>query len=206
MLDHDANAERLARIETLAADYVKLDPSARRDTAIAYLFEVAELLSMKVGGEAVIAPLLEIIPFVADPVRSPLFCDRRLQRSVPSDAVLARCAAAIDVLISMGRTTDIAAQTVARQMVHAHTSLPDYGGDVRGWKRLILWRERLISLKKPAEAWDVYQEMLHDIACMDRREVVRRALDGTLWDERARRAEQAAAEGDRSAAAGHARG
>jgi len=189
MSDCSTHPERLARIEQLARKFVELPPVERRDVALAYLFEVAELLTIETGSEAIISPMLEIIPFVADPAERPLFSNRRTERSAPSNAVLARASAAIDVLVSMGRTTDVAAQTVARQMVNARASLPETGGDVRGWKRLSLWRERLINLKKPSDAWVIYEDTLVEFARMHRAEVVRRALDGSLWDVRARAAE-----------------
>ncbi|MGD9785968.1 MAG: hypothetical protein AB7E80_08615 [Hyphomicrobiaceae bacterium] len=178
--------QRRQRIADLAAAYESAPLEERRAAALDYLFEVAELLSIEHGDEAIIAPLLDIIPYVADPSDSPLFDDRRNERSPPSVAVLTRAAVAIDVWQSMGHTADSAAQAVARQMVNARASLPSDGGDVRGWKRLLIWRDRLLQLKRPAEAWTDYVALTREIERMPRAQVVRRAQDGTLWDIRAR--------------------
>ncbi|MCB1520542.1 MAG: hypothetical protein KDJ37_08195 [Hyphomicrobiaceae bacterium] len=185
----ELDVDKLAQIAALASDYTSCLHDERREVALAYLFEVAELLTAQHGDDAIIAPLLDIIPYVSDPTTSPLFADRRSERSSPSEAVLARAAVAIDVWQSMGHTADGAAQAVARQLVNSRASLPTEGGDVRGWKRLLIWRDRLVSLKKPAHAWQDYVALTKEIEKMNRPEVVRRANDGSLWDIRKRAAE-----------------
>lgn len=182
-------AARLNRLMELAADYGAAPPEDRRAAVLAYLFEVAELLTVEAGDDQIIAPLLDVLPYIADPTQSPLFQDRRQEISAPSESVLARAAATIDVLVSTGLLPDAAAQVVARQMVGARAGLPAEGGDARGWKRLALWRERLQALKKPAGAWRTYVEFTRIIEAMERPEVLRRANDGSLWDIRKQRAE-----------------
>jgi hypothetical protein len=179
-----SRADRYENLSKLAADYRSLLPHERREAALHYLFEVAELLTLEADGDDIIAPLLDVIPFIADPAASPLFQDRRSVASAPSAAVLARAAVTIDVLMSMGHTAEGAGQIVARQLVNARAGLPSEGGDVRGWKRLLLWRERLLSLKKPAATWKVYGEFSKAVETAPRADVVRRAQDGTLWDIR----------------------
>lgn len=179
-------ADRYATLRRLAERYRTLQPHERRDAALDYMFEVAELLTLEADGDDIIAPLLDVIPFIADPAASPLFQDRRAVASAPSEAVLARAAATVDVLMSMGHTAEGAGQIVARQIVNARAGLPNEGGDVRGWRRLLIWRERLLALKKPAAGWQVYCEFGKTIEAMPRPEAVRRAQDGTLWDIRRR--------------------
>lgn len=182
-------ADRYAALSRLAANYPDLTPEERRGAAINYLFEVAELLTLEADGETIIAPLLDVIPFIADPEASPLFQERRSTFSAPSDAVLARACATIDVLMSAGHTAESAAQIVARQMVNARTSLPAEGGDARGWKRLLIWRERMLALKKPAAGWATYNDFVKSFEQIDRPALLRRAMDGRLWDIRRRVAE-----------------
>ncbi len=181
-----SRADRYENLSKLAKDYRSLRPHERRDAALHYLFEIAELLTLEADADDIVAPLLDVIPFIADPAASPLFQDRRNLSSAPSEAVLARAAATIDVLMSMGHTSESAGQIVARQLVNARAGLPSEGGDVRGWKRLLIWRERLQALKKPAAGWKVYSEFTRSVEAMARPEVVRRAQDGTLWDIRRR--------------------
>ncbi|MFN3867872.1 MAG: hypothetical protein ACK4MF_02265 [Hyphomicrobiaceae bacterium] len=182
-------AARLNKLLALSAEYREATPTQRRGAVLAYLFEVAELLTVEAGDDQIIAPLLDVLPYIADPTESPLFQERRQVISAPSDSVLARAAATIDVLVTTGLLPDAAAQVVARQMVGARAGLPAEGGDARGWKRLALWRERLQALKKPAGAWRAYTEFTKSIESMDRPELLRRANDGSLWDIRRQRAE-----------------
>ncbi|MBL8565779.1 MAG: hypothetical protein JNM89_08690 [Hyphomicrobiaceae bacterium] len=182
-------AQRYAALIEQAIGYRSLPPAERRDAALAYLFDLAELISVEAGEDAIIAPLLDVIPFIADPTESPLFQDRRAGTTPPSESVLARASSTIDVLIAAGHLPDTAAQIVARQLVNARAGLPVEGGDARGWKRLAIWRDRLTSLKKPAGAWRTYSEFTKSLDKLDRAEVVRRALDGSLWDIRKQKSE-----------------
>ena len=181
-----SRADRYESLSKLARDYGTLQPLERRDAALHYLFEVAELLTLEAGNDEIVAPLLDVIPFIADPAASPLFQDRRNVSSAPSAAVLARAACTIDALMTMGHTAESAGQLVARQLVNARASLPAEGGDARGWKRLLIWRERLQALKKPAAGWKEYCEFTKTLEAMPRPELVRRAQAGTLWGIRRR--------------------
>ena len=181
-----SRADRYDSLRRLAQGYGTLQPHERRDAALHYLFEIAELLTLEAGNDEIVAPLLDVIPFIADPAASPLFQDRRSVSSAPSAAVLARAAGTIDALTTMGHTAESAGQLVARQLVNGRAGLPAEGGDVRGWKRLLIWRERLLALKKPAAGWKVYCEFTKALEAMPRPELVRRAQDGTLWDIRRR--------------------
>ena len=179
--------EQLTRIAAAADAFSSARRDMRRQTAIAYMFEIAELLTLEAKGEAIIQPLLEVIPFVANPAESGLFDERRSATSEPSTSVLARACASIDVLVSMGKSLDEATQTVARQLINARSGLPSEGEDARGWKRLLHWHMRLTAQQQPAEAWSIYQELARELERLPRREVVRLASEGRLWNDRAPR-------------------
>ncbi len=50
-----------------------------------------------------------------------------------------------------------AAQALARKLVSLGYELPKRGGDTRGWKRLLLWRDRLVRRQLPVAMTDVYK-------------------------------------------------
>lgn len=179
--------EQLARIAAAAAGFTNARRDMRRQAAIAYMFEIAEFLTLESNSEAIIQPLLEVIPFVANPAESGLFDERRSATSEPSISVLARASATIDVHVSMGKTLEEAAQTVARQLINARSGLPSEGDDARGWKRLLTWHTRLTTQMQPPEAWSIYQELARELERLPRRDVVRLASEGRLWNDRAPR-------------------
>lgn len=183
--------EQLARIAAAAQAFAAARRDMRRQAAIAYMFEIAELLTLEANGEAIIQPLLEVIPVIANPAECGPFDERRSATSEPSIAVLARASATIDVHVSMGKSADEAAQIVARQLINARSGLPGEGEDARGWKRLLYWHDRLIADKQPAEAWPIYQETGRELERMPRRDVVRAASEGRLWNGRASRTGEA---------------
>jgi hypothetical protein len=59
---------------------------------------------------------------------------------------MARASAIIDVLVQSGQTPDHSAQTVTRQLLAVGIQLPECGGDVRAWKRLLNWRNQAHTL------------------------------------------------------------
>ena len=176
---------RHERIAQLAAAYDCAPSELRKDILLDYLYEIAEMLAVADRSDRIVSPLLDLIPFISETTGNALFKDRRSERSPPSEAVLARAALAIDTFQSLGHSPDHAAQLVARQMIHARASLPVDGSDPRGWKRLLLWHDRLLSTRRPTQAWSSYQDAARSLAALDRTEVRRRAQNGSLWDVRA---------------------
>ena len=67
----------------------------------------------------------------------------RRKRRAPSEALLARTCALIDLLIKGGSKEAEAAQLVIGRLMRAGIPPPKKGGDARGWKRLLEWRTDL---------------------------------------------------------------
>src|SRR6478736_3959932 len=113
---------RLAIILALAKRYVATPQAARREVAVEYLFEVGELLHGASGEDDILAPLLDLIPIVADPETQAAFDERRNGQAPPSDSMMVRVVATIDVPTENGHGNDQAAQLIARQLVRAGVS------------------------------------------------------------------------------------
>ncbi len=109
--------------------------------------------------------------------------NRRKQRP-PSDILLARLSAMIDLLIKGGHDEAEAAQLVTRRMLAAGVPPPEKGGDARGWKRLLLWRENLSHGIGSREARDEYRDFSREIETIPASERLQRVFDERLWDRR----------------------
>lgn len=109
--------------------------------------------------------------------------ERRRNRP-PSDGLLARAAAVIDLLIKAGYDEAEAAQAVMRRLVIAGVPAPLKGGDARGWKRLLEWRAELMHGLVSAEAQHEYQDFTREIEAIPAPERVKRVLDQQLWNRR----------------------
>ena len=109
--------------------------------------------------------------------------NRRKQRP-PSDLLLARGSAVIDLLIKAGVDEAEAAQTVMRRLVAAGVPPPEKGGDARGWKRLLEWRASLLHGLGSSEAQQEYRDFTREIDAIPAEERVRKVLDEQLWDRR----------------------
>ena len=175
----------LRRLLGAADEYARADHKDRRSAALTYLFELADYVTVETGSEDAIAPLLDIIPFVANPLESSLFGERRSAASQPSTPLLTRAAVAIDVFTYLGLSIDDAAQRVARQLINARVRLPDEGHEVRGWKRLLYWRNRLVNEHDPKDEFDAYMNLINEIKRLPRNQIVALAADGRLWNSRA---------------------
>ena len=64
--------------------------------------------------------------------------ERRRRGRAPSEAMLARVAVVIDLLVKAGYGEAVAAQLIIRKLLAAGVAPPRQGGDARGWKRLLL--------------------------------------------------------------------
>ncbi|ODA66535.1 hypothetical protein A7A08_02658 [Methyloligella halotolerans] len=102
----------------------------------------------------------------------------------PSDALLARVSAIIDLLVKAGYDESEAAQTLMRRLLAVGVQPPPQGGDARGWRRLLEWRSHLqhglASIEAKTEYKDFTKE-LEEIPAGDRIKVV---LDSNPWDRR----------------------
>lgn len=185
LTDQADETDPIARVRAAARAYVLSGHKERREKAVTYLFELADLMSASAGEDTVIAPLLDIIPFVANPIESSLFGERRANGSPASDTVLARAAVAVDVFAMLGHPQEEAAQIVARQLINGRVRLPDEGDDPRGWKRLLLWRDRLVSQRAPEASYEVYVSILRELERLPKNQVRALAYEGRLWNTRA---------------------
>lgn len=109
--------------------------------------------------------------------------NRRKQRP-PSDLLLARGAAVIDLLIKAGADEGQAARTVMRRLMAAGVPPPKRGGDARGWRRLLERRTSLLQGLGSSEAQREYQDFTREINTIPANKRVRKVLDERLWDRR----------------------
>jgi len=109
--------------------------------------------------------------------------NRRKQRP-PSDLLLARGAAVIDLLIKAGADEGEAAQTVMRRLMAAGVPPPKQGGDARGWRRLLEWRATILQGFGSSEAQQEFRDFTREIDAISADQRVRRVLDEQLWDRR----------------------
>jgi hypothetical protein len=130
-------------------------------------------------------PLVEL-EVVLQKLREPQGNDiaKRRKGRPPSEALLARASAMIDLLIKAGNDESKAAQAVMRLLMAAGVPPPQKGGDARGWRRLLEWRDRLGHGIVSAEAQQEYEEFSREIAAIPANERVRRVVDEQLWDRR----------------------
>jgi hypothetical protein len=108
----------------------------------------------------------------------------RRRGGAPSDALLARVSAAIDMLVKAGYEESDAAQALMRRLMAAGIAAPLKGGDSRGWKRLLAWRSHLVYGGGSAEARQEYQAFTRELEAIPAAERVKRTLDEQLWDRR----------------------
>ena len=111
--------------------------------------------------------------------------NRRKQRP-PSEELLARASAVIDLLIKAGHEEAEAAQIVMRRLMAMGVPPPRQGGDARGWRRLLEWRTELGHGLVSQEAQAEYKDFSREIEAIPAQERVKRVLDDQLWDRRRR--------------------
>ncbi len=101
-----------------------------------------------------------------------------------SEDLMARASAIIDILVQSGQSPDHSAQTITRQLLAVGIKLPESGGDVRAWKRLLNWRNTLIHYTRAGHAWDVYCSFKEELAHIPPDRRLRVAVGERLWDQR----------------------
>lgn len=102
----------------------------------------------------------------------------------PSPILLARAAAVIDLLVRAGQDESEAAQNVMRRLMLAGVPAPSRGGDARGWRRLLEFRNTLLKGFGPEDARLEYRAFAREIEAIPPTERVKRVLDERLWDRR----------------------
>lgn len=108
----------------------------------------------------------------------------RRDGSAPSQTLLARLAAVIDLLVKGGYDESEAAQMVMRRLLAAGVPPPLQGGDARGWKRMLLWRADLSHGLATPEAKVEYREFTRFLDTIPAQDRIQRVLDEQLWDRR----------------------
>jgi hypothetical protein len=151
----------------------------------------AECLSAMVRGLAEeglpredLQPLLDLAAELREqvPAAASMCAERRVERA-PTDAMLARVAAVIDLLVKAGYDEERAAQLIMRKLMAAGVAAPP-GGDARGWKRLLFWRADLSFGLASAEAKEEYRDFTRELETIPPGDRVRRVLAEQLWDRR----------------------
>ncbi len=102
----------------------------------------------------------------------------------PSDEMLARISAVIDLLVKAGYDEADAAQMLMRKMIGAGMAPPRQGGDARGWKRLLFWRANLTYGMASDAAKAEYRGFANEIDAIPPTERLKRVLDEHLWERR----------------------
>lgn len=118
------------------------------------------------------------------PKRQSETTQERRHGASPSPVILARAAVVIDLLVKGGRDENEAAQIVMRRMVAAGVPPPTHGGDARGWRRLLEYRNALHQGYGPEDAKYEYRNFGREIEAIPPAERVKRVLDERLWDRR----------------------
>jgi len=193
---------RMAGMETAtpSADRIGAALRALRDTHTAEDGDIAALgakclraLITQLAAEGVRAedlqPLVELQnrlgPVKPEPRQSsPELPRDRRHGSSPSPILLARAAVVIDLLVKAGQDESEAAQSVMRRLVAAGVPPPDKGGDARGWRRLLEWRNSLLHGVGPEDARHEYRAFARELEAIPPAERAKRVLDDKLWDRR----------------------
>ena len=131
-------------------------------------------------------PLLELearLRQIIAPLHSETVSHRR-KRHPPSEVLLARVSALIDLLIKAGSHEAEAAQMVMRTLVAAGIPAPQQGGDARGWKRLLEWRTDLTNGLVTEKAQQEYLAFTRKLKTIPAPQRVQCVLDEKLWDRR----------------------
>lgn len=145
---------------------------------------VAELSSEGVSPED-LQPLADLQAMLAGP-KPQEAAHRRDRRhgTAPSQTLLARASVVIDLLVRGGQDEPEAAQNVMRRLMLAGVPAPARGGDSRGWRRLLEFRDTLLKGGGSDEAKFEYQTFARELEAIPPGERVDRVLDERLWDRR----------------------
>lgn len=109
--------------------------------------------------------------------------DRR-RKAAPSQTLLARSAVLIDLLVKDGQGEERAAQTVMRHLLLAGVPAPERGGDSRGWRRLLEFRNVLHQGRGPEDARVEYEAFGREVDEIPAGQRVDAVLTERLWDRR----------------------
>jgi len=155
----------------------RIVPPVERDERLCHfqscLTRVKQTLE-EAGTAADAATLGELIAFLHSPQAAKALADERDHRPIYAVA-----AAYIDVLSAVSDES-VAAQTLARKLIALGYDMPKQGGDTRGWKRLLLWRDNLARGLIPADLCEVYERAVRFARKNPNTVDVKAALDDAL--------------------------
>jgi hypothetical protein len=136
---------------------IRAQPAGERDERLSVFQACLARLRQNLddnGNAADAETVGDLIAFLNSPEAAKALADER-----DHQPIYAVSAAFIDVL-AITSDEAAAAQTLARKLVALGYELPKQGGDTRGWKRLLLWRDQLVRGHMPAELGDIYRRAL----------------------------------------------
>jgi len=134
--------------------------------------------------QELLQPLIDLqagLGHKAQPADAPGERERRRNRG-PSETLLARVSAVIDLLVRAGYEESEAAQIIMRRLIASGVPAPVKGGDARGWKRLLKWRADLLYGRTSEEGKAEYDGFTADLEKIPAGERVQRVLDERMWD------------------------
>jgi hypothetical protein len=146
-----------ARVPPPPPPSVQLIPAVERDERLSHFQSCLTRLKQtleEAGNAADSATIGELVAFLHSPHAAKALADERDHRPIYAVA-----AAYIDALTAVSDES-AAAQTLARKLIVLGYDLPKQGGDTRGWKRLLLWRDNLARGLMPADMRETYQRAL----------------------------------------------
>jgi len=112
----------------------------------------------------------------------------RRKSAPPSDALLARISAIVDLLIRSGLSEEGAAQLMINRMLASGVDLPQKGS--ARWRDLLAWRAELHRGAAWGDVLGEYQRFTALIEVIPPHERVERVLQEALWDRRRTRHDQ----------------
>ena len=143
-----------ARVAAPPPPTPRIVPPVERDERLCHFQSCLARVKQTVeetGNAADAATLGDLIAFLHSPQAAKALADERDHRPIYAVA-----AAYIEVLSTVSDES-AAAQTLARKLIGLGYELPKQGGDTRGWKRLLLWRDNLARGLIPADLREVYE-------------------------------------------------
>jgi diguanylate cyclase (GGDEF)-like protein len=136
---------------------------------------------------------VSLVRSIARQPQAPLPKRERRKSAPPSDALLARISAIIDLLVTSGLSQEGAAQLMIDRMISAGVHVPN--AESAPWKDLLAWGADL----RNGAAWEdvirEYKEFAALIEAIPPHERVDRVLQDELWDRRRARPERKAPRG-----------
>jgi hypothetical protein len=176
------------KLDALATICEAASETTQKAVRLEYLSIVAEYLYAEGASLPILCPLLDLhadleVLYDNQPGRR-FDNERRRSAAGFNPDIMARAAAVLDILASSGLGLDRASQIVSRQMMAQKFALPDSGGDVRGWRRVQIWYQRMLAAGASHPQMRVFDEFRSELIAAYGGDVVSASLAEPLWDRR----------------------